>query len=360
VRVGYTLEQCWHRVPGGTAVAALEVARELSGIASGEVQLVGITGTHAQPAPAPWTPPVPCRSLRGHGARLYASWVFLGRPRPESVDRGLDLVHATTIIPPPTRRPLVMTVHDLAFLHDPAHFTRWGRVLFRRSLQLVRRRADLVLCSSEATMRDCAAVGVPESRLRHVPLGVRAETATTVDVSRVREAYALPAEYLLFVGTVEPRKNLGRLVEAVVSTPSLPPLVVAGSDGWGDVAASLVSAPGRARLLGFVPAADLPGLYAGAAAFCFPSIREGFGLPVLEAMAQGTPVVTSACTSTEEVAGGAAVLVDPRRSTAIAAGLAEALERRDELAAAGRRRAATCTWAATAARTLDAYRELCP
>jgi glycosyltransferase involved in cell wall biosynthesis len=171
----------------------------------------------------------------------------------------------------------------------------------------------------------------------------------------VREAYGLPSEYLLFVGTVEPRKNLTRLAEAIQHLPDALPLVVAGADGWGDAAAEIT---GDVRFLGFVPDADLPALYAGALVFCYPSEREGFGLPVLEAMAQGTPVVTSLGTSTEEVAAGAAVLVDPFDSADIARGIVEALARRDELAVRGRRRATFASWERTAALTASAYGEL--
>ena len=115
---------------------------------------------------------------------------------------------------------------------------------------------------------------------------------------------------------------------------------------------------GDARFLGFVPREELPALYAAATVFAYPSEVEGFGLPVAEAMAQGTPVVTSAGTATEEVAAGAAVLVDPFDVDSIAGGLVDAQRRHGELAAAGRRRAAELTWDATAQRTLDAYRDV--
>ena len=162
----------------------------------------------------------------------------------------------------------------------------------------------------------------------------------------------MPERFALFVGTVEPRKNLANLAAAMAHLPDLP-LVVAGAAGWGD------ATPRRAtvRFLGFVPDGDLAGLYAAADVFCYPSLREGYGLPVLEAMAQGTPVVTSRATSTEEAAGGAAVLVDPLDVDDIARGVLEALDRRDELAAAGRTRAAAQTWARTAELTVAAYRE---
>ena len=159
----------------------------------------------------------------------------------------------------------------------------------------------------------------------------------------------------MFVGTVEPRKNLRRLAEAVTLLDEPMPLVVVGADGWGDAAGGI---KGDVRFLGFVPTQDLWSLYAGAHVFCYPSMHEGYGLPVLEAMAQGTPVVTSGDTATEEAADGAAVLVDPNDINDIARGIAEAASRRAELSNKGRHRVAKATWHTTAELTVAAYREL--
>jgi glycosyltransferase involved in cell wall biosynthesis len=205
-------------------------------------------------------------------------------------------------------------------------------------------------------MDDCVSAGLNSDRLRLVPLGVEAASADTAEVARVRALYRLPQRYLLFVGTVEPRKNLRGLVEAVARLDDPLPLIVAGAQGWGDVA---IPPLGDVRFIGFVPAPDLSGLYAGAEVFCYPSEREGYGLPVLEAMAHGTPVVTSSGTATEETAGGAAILVDPRNPDDIARGVTDALARRDELSSRGRARAEQLTWEATASHTAAAYRELC-
>jgi glycosyltransferase involved in cell wall biosynthesis len=161
--------------------------------------------------------------------------------------------------------------------------------------------------------------------------------------------------YLLFVGTLEPRKNLRRLVEAVELLPAGRDLVVVGPAGWG---AGDDPQSSRVRWLGFVDERTKAALYAGAEVLCYPSLREGFGLPVLEAMALGTPVVTSAGTATAEVGGDAVVLVDPRDPASIAKGIEEAIARREELALAGPRRAAGFTWTATADRVVAAYGEL--
>jgi len=206
-------------------------------------------------------------------------------------------------------------------------------------------------------MADVEQAGIEPERLRLVPLGVDVVDVGDADLARVRRRYRLPQEFVLFVGTLEPRKNLSRLAQAMRRPGVSMPLVVAGADGWGDIG---VADDGHTLFLGFVPDADLAPLYAAASVFAYPSEREGFGLPVAEAMAQGTAVVTSHGTSTEEVADGAAVLVDPFDVDDIARGIVDAADRRDELGTAGRRRAAALTWATAAQRTLAVYRELAP
>jgi glycosyltransferase involved in cell wall biosynthesis len=354
VRVAYTLEQCWHRVPGGTGVAAMRIAEAMS--TQPDVTLIGVAGRHAHVPSEPWSPAIPIAHLPIGGPLLYDMWLRRNWPKVERATGPVDIAHATTLIPCATDAPLVVTVHDLAFLHDPTQFTRRGNSIFRRSLDHIRACADLVLCSSQATMEDCAAAGIASDRLRLVPLGVDVVKADKAETARVVAQYDLPKRYLLFVGTVEPRKNLRGLLDAVALLSEPLPLIVAGAEGWGDVG---IPAGGDVRFLGFVPAGDLSGLYAGAEVFCYPSEREGYGLPVLEAMAQGTPVVTSRGTATEETAGGAAVLVDPLDAGDIARGISEAIARRAQLAADGAARADDATWAATARLTADAYRELC-
>jgi glycosyltransferase involved in cell wall biosynthesis len=216
-------------------------------------------------------------------------------------------------------------------------------------------KADMVLCSSQATLEDCVTAGFNSDRLRHVPLGVRAQTITDEDRTRVRATYDLPEQFVLFVGTLEPRKNLTRLIAALGSLRDAPPLVVVGMAGWGDEAPSTAH---DVRFTGFVPAHDLPALYEACTVFAFPSILEGYGLPVIEAMAHGAAVVTSRGTSTEEVAGGAAVLVDPLSVESIAAGVSEAMANRDQLRVGSIARAAEVTWSSSTEATVNAYREV--
>ena len=349
MRVAYTLEQCWHDAPGGTAVAAIEVARRLA--PRTDVTLVGVAGRHRSAPKPDWRAPIPVAQLPLPRPLLYESWLRLRRPRVEQATGPVDVAHATGLVPCATDAPLVVTMHDVAFLDDTSKFSRQGLRVMRRSLDVARDRAAMVITSSEASRRDLEANGVEPARIRVVPLGVDHAPASSEAIAAVRQRHSLPERFVLFVGTLEPRKNLRRL--AAANEPMVMPLVVAGPAGWGDATDDLA---GDLRFLGFVPRSDLPALYAAATVFAYPSESEGFGLPVLEAMNQGAPVVTSTGTSTEEVAGGAAVLVDPFDVDSIAAGLAEAERRADELSAAGRARAATMTWDAAAERTLDVYR----
>lgn len=352
LRVAYTLEQCWHPVPGGTAVAALRIAAELD--AHPEVELVAVAGRHRRRPSPPYLPPVGVRALPLARPWLYETWNRFERPRVEAATGPIDVCHSTTAIPAATSAPHVVTVHDAAFVHHPDRFSRHGARVMAAGLQRAR-SADLVMCPTRYVANDLVELGFPEQRLRVVPWGVDHVVADRADIDRVRAAYGLPDRFVLFVGTLEPRKNLDRLAAAVDRLGGAVPLVVVGAAGWGQTG---VAAGANCRFLGFVPHADLTPLYGAAAVFAYPSLEEGFGLPVLEAMAQSTPVVTSVGVATEEVAGGAAVLVDPADVGSIAEGLRSALDDPHPWSVLGAARAAACTWAAAAAATVAVYREV--
>jgi glycosyltransferase involved in cell wall biosynthesis len=349
LRVAYTLEQCWHDVPGGSAAAPLEVARRLIG--HPDVELIGVAGRHRHQAGPAFVPPIAVQHLPLARPWLYEAWNRFEWPPVERATGPVDVCHSTIAIPAPTKARRVVTVHDVAFVDHPERFTRHGARVMRAGLERCR-TADLVLCPSRATIADLAGLGFDESRVRHVPWGVSAVPVTDEDRARVRSAYALPDTFVLFVGTVEPRKNVARLAEAAAALGV--PLVVAGAAGWGEIDHSRL----EARFLGFVPAADLPAVYAVATVFAYPSLNEGFGLPILEAMSYGLPVVTSQGSATEEVAGDAAVLVDAHEVDAIRAGLEAALADPARWSGVGRKRAAGFTWQAAADATVAAYREL--
>lgn len=361
MRVALTLEQCWHRVPGGTATSALGLAAALA--ERNDVEVVGVAARHAAPPDPAFVPSVPVRHLGLPRLALYEAWHAVHRPLVERATGPVDVVHATAVAVPGCRAPLVVTVHDLAFRTEPGHVTRHGLRFFTRATELTRRHARLVLVPSEATARECEEAGIGRDRVRVVPWGVTPADVDGDQVDAVRRCHQLDRPYVLFCGTVEPRKNLSRLIDAVrrLDRPDVE-LVMVGPEGWNeDLARLLGGLPGRARSLGFVPAADLASLYTGAAVVAYPSLREGFGLPALEAMAQGAAVVTSLGTATEEVAGDAAVLVDPTSVEAIAEGLDRVLSDpagAAELGARARARAATYTWDRTAELTEAAYREV--
>ncbi len=361
-----TVEQCWHRVPGGTATSAIGTLRALA--ARDDLDLVGVAARHADPPPAAFALPLPVVHLPLPRVALYEAWHALRWPGVERATGPVDVVHGTAIAVPPAKAPLVMTIHDLAFLADRSQPTRHGLRFFERGTELARRRAELVLVPSEATATECREHGFDDDRIRLVPWGVDAVEVTEEQVATMRQARGLGRPYVLFVGTIEPRKNLQGLVRAMALLAGREiDLVLVGPEGWNeDVAALLAALDGTGigvHPLGFLAPDELPPLFRGCAAFCFPSLREGFGMPVLEAMAHGAPVVTSAGTATAEVAGDDALLVDPEDHEAIAKALARILDDpalADDLRVRGRARAATFTWQRTAELTAAAYAEVAP
>ncbi|MFN8040255.1 MAG: glycosyltransferase family 1 protein [Acidimicrobiales bacterium] len=376
-RVAVTFEQLWHRVPGGTATSAIQSVRALQ--RDTDLDLVGVAARHAGPPPPAFAPPIGVHELALPRAALYESWHRLRWPPVEHATGPVDVIHATGMAVPPRTAPLVVTVHDLAFVHDPSHFTRRGLSFFHRSIELAARDADVLVCPSRATLDDAVAQGLPAERLRLVPWGIDVDPAPPGEVARVRAAYRLDRPFVLWVGTIEPRKNVPGLLEAMAHLlddgEADADLVLVGPEGWNeDVGPWLARLGRRAHVLGFVPPADLPPLYAAADVFCYPSFREGFGLPVLEAMAQGTPVVTSEGTAMAELVADpldglgsgdppgepAGRLVDPRDPHAIAGALAEVLTDgvvAERAAVAARTRAARCSWARTSAGLVAAYDE---
>lgn len=261
-----------------------------------------------------------------------------------------------------TTVPTAVVVYDMvAFLADQHAQARAGRIE-RATIRPALRRADALLCISEATRRDLVRLFPQAERTASVvPLAASRRFAEPVEPAR------LERPYVLAVGTLEPRKNLARLVEAFVALPesirTAHQLALVGPEGW-DVQETLRAAAARPEdvvLLGHVDEARLHALYAGAACFAYPSLYEGFGLPVLEAMMAGAPVVTSRDSSLPEVAGDAALLVDARDVRSIRDALLGALGdpgQADRLRAHGRERARAFSWERTAAATRDVLRKL--
>ncbi len=259
--------------------------------------------------------------------------------------RGADVLHCPTYRGPVRSHvPVVVTVHDLAVFRHPEAFPPWTRTYSRLAVPRVVRAARIVTAVSEFTAGELEAVlHVPRERIRVVP---NAADATFTEIGPREEG-----DYVLAVGTLEPRKNLARTIAAAQRLGV--ELRVAGARGWGGVEAR----GDGVRWEGEVGDEQLARLYRGALCVAYPSLYEGFGIPVLEAMVCGAPVVTSRGGATDEVAGGAAVLVDPHDVSSIAAGIEEAIARRDELRAAGLRRASAYSWDASARLLVQAYED---
>jgi glycosyltransferase involved in cell wall biosynthesis len=268
-----------------------------------------------------------------------------------------DVAHFLYAIPPGYRGTSVVTVHDLSFEHLPDVMGRKDRFLFRTQVPRSARRANRVLTGSEWTRRDLIeSYGLPEDRVVVTPYGV--DPVFTPEGPRPEGR----GRYVLFVGAVQPRKDPLTAIEAFAMLDGDQRLVFVGPDKgmWDQVKEAVFrhGFPGRFEWREYLKPKNLAAIYRGAACLVFPSRYEGFGLPVLEAMASGTPVVATTAGAIPEVAGDAAVLVAPGDPVALAGGIERALADRERLVAAGLERVKRYDWAETARQTLGVYREL--
>jgi len=284
----------------------------------------------------------------------------------------VDLYHGPAFAVPFIKTcPQVVTIHDASFTLTPERHPLYRRLYYRATVPAVMRNADAIITVSQSTKSDLLQLAsIPPEKILAVPLGVDPRFRPVGNQNQLfslRQKYRLPRPFVLFVGMIEPRKNLQLLIDSYLSGHFFDrfDLVLAGSLGW-DYSQLLqkIDASGKRkhiRLPGYVEDADLPALYAAAEVFVYPSIYEGFGLPVLESMACGTPVITSSVSSLPEVAGDAALLVDPRDAAALTSALQKLLadkSLRDEFALRGLDRAASFTWDQTAQKTLSVYQHL--
>jgi glycosyltransferase involved in cell wall biosynthesis len=287
-------------------------------------------------------------SGRSVAALRDAVWYPAVLPARGRRDR-VDVLHCPTFRAPlRSPVPLVVTFHDLAVLRHPEAFNAWTRRYSALMLPRVAGAAAAIVSVSEFTKQEIVALlDVPAGKVRVIPNGVAAPFR--------REGSASQGDYVLAVSTLEPRKNLQTLVDAFARAKlDGCELRVVGDRGWGGVDVN----GDRVRYLGFVPDEELASLYRGARCVAYVSRYEGFGLPVLEALACGAPVVAADLPPIRELANGAAITVDPVDPDAIATGLEQAAERRDELSARGPEAAARYDWGRTAAETLALYCEV--
>ncbi len=310
--------------------------------------------------------PIPGRimNLLWEQWRLLAAERFFGR---------IDVLHVPyEFLPKVTSARTVVTVHDVTFLKHPEYLEPGFVELFTKRIHYVAENADRIIADSENTKRELVAyTDVPEERVVVIHAGVDEcfkPTEDTAEIKNVSKRYGISNPYVLFVGAADEDKNLVRLAKAFARVREEQPdlqLALAGNVGWAfnclmEQLKSLNIAEGVV-LTGFVSDRDLPLLYAGAAVLAIPSIHEGFGLPALESMACGTPVLCSDAASLPEVVGNAGVLVDPYSVEEIASGLNELLlntDLRAECIKKGLERAKSFSWKSAASQVLNVYREL--
>jgi glycosyltransferase involved in cell wall biosynthesis len=363
VRVSVVLEQSLAPVPGGTGRYAREIAEALAGLP--DVEVAAWTAWHRDTSAARVPRVGGPRRLPLGRRSLTVAWE-LGLPL--SLPGPADVVHAPTLLAPPRRRrPLVVTIHDAVPWTHPETLTprgvHWHRVMAARMAD----SADAIVVPTVAVQR--ALTGhVPARRVVVVGEGARLPARQGVADDEARARLGLPTDgYLLVIGTLEPRKGLDVLLRALAdpAAPALPLLVV-GPPGWGGVdlgrlGAELGLADGRVRALGRVSDDEVALLLGEATALVVPSRAEGFGLPVLEGMSAGVPVVTSDDPALVEVGGGATAVVPVGDAAALAAMLGEVVggaETRRTMIAAGRSRARDFGWDRAARELVELYRTL--
>ena len=371
MRVAVNAEQLLYRSPGGIGRYTAQLLTVMPRISRGDEMLpftalhrralveasfmaAGVT-QHARVLPLPR--PV-----------LYDAWHSAGRP---FLPRrwGAELVHAPSLaVPPKSRVPLVVTVHDAAPELFPEAFTPRGRKFHRKGLAAAAQRADLVLTVSASAAEEIVSnSAIDADRIRVVHNGVEPRTVEVSRRDEILAGYGLAGRrYILWVGSLEPRKGVETLLAAarqVRRRRGAPEfrLVLAGYEGWLQPELGGRELDEQVLQTGRVGEDELWALYAGATLFAFPSVHEGFGLPVLEAMSQGTPVLASDIPALREVTGGAAVLAPPGNVgewARLLGDLMDSDEDRARLSAAGRARSAQLTVEAMVAATRDVYREL--
>ena len=370
MRVAAHVDQLFFTVPGGVGTYIRNLVPALAG-RDPSLEVTLFHARFASPRPSePWMDGFAEAEVPGSIRSLYPRWNLLARPALPVAIRSADLVHAmsASAVPPAAQgQRLVVTVHDLAFDRYPGLFPRAWRAMYRLGLRAAVRRADAIVTPSRATAEDVVSRTNVDPRMLHVVPEAAALPPSDVDVGEALSRVKVRPPYVLFVGTIEPRKNLVRLVRAyrrVAATGVPHALVLAGPLGWHHESLMrelALEGPGDIVMTGALAPDDLDAVYRAADAFVYPSVYEGFGLPVLEAMSRGIPVVASTTSSLPEVTGDAALGVNPRSVREIAAAIATVVgdvALAERLAAAGRQQAERFSWDETARMTLEVYEQV--
>lgn len=367
--VAYFNDHFFHRVPLGLARYGRELFEALRSDRSLEVCPVGVWSNLDRIGLEELCARTGGRVLPGGRPRWALRWLIANRPRLEHAFQDFDVLHITAPgYPVATARPTVVTIHDIGLVTHPEFFSTQHPWLFRAHLRDIVRRQAQVICVSRHTAEELRRhVACERLRIEIVHEGVADVFTREPDENTLRRVRArVPRPFFLSAGSMNPRKNLARLCRAFAGLVDRIPhdLVLVGSRGWddGDVWEAFQQ-PGlreRIRFLGFVTDEELAALYRLADGYAFVSLFEGFGLPAVEAMGAGCPVVAASCTSLPELVKDAGLLVDPLDVQAIAVALrrlADDAALRRELAARGRARASCFSWAEAARLTREVYAE---
>lgn len=274
-----------------------------------------------------------------------------------------DVFHASDWTHPNTSIPTVTTVHDLVFKKYPETLAPHVLTAQKNRFARLTHHSSHIIVDSKSTKKDLEKLyDIDPKRVTTIYLGVDSiySPQKRKEIERVKKKYSINSKYIMTLGTIEPRKNLQKTIESFVSLKqddkySNYKLLIVGKHGWGD---PLVTRRSDIIETGFVDSQDLPALLSGAETFLYPSLYEGFGLPVLEAMSCGAPVVTSNISSLPEVAGKAGILIDPEDVFSIVTGIKKAITRKNTLSEASTRQASKFSWAATAEKTLEVYEKV--
>jgi glycosyltransferase involved in cell wall biosynthesis len=356
---------------GGNESYALNLIEALSQIDSANHYTIYVTTSEARERFSNRWPNFKVRSTLPHTPLIRIPLTLSAELRKHPV----DVLHVQFTAPPFCPCPVVVSIHDLSFEHLPETFKRRSRTQLRLTVRHSARRATRILSLSEHTRQDIIETyRIEPERITAIPLAAPDHFSAVTnkrELQRVRHTYGIDGEYILTVGSIQPRKNLARLFKAYAllrgncSPDKLPKLVLVGKCAWlYDDTLRVLNELGirdMVVLTGYVPETDLPALYSGATCFVYPSIFEGFGLPPLEAMKCGAPVVVGNKTSLPEVVGDSALAVDPFDPEAIAGAIKRLIEDpalRTELSVKGQGRARTFSWQETARQTLRVYEEV--